>query len=154
LISFDFMSPLGSLKSKMMLHWSIFCMKRSWRRLGGTSWKPGSFSSSRWRWSDMSNLDECCLFGVRMPSGTSFGVACSRSNKSDFWPAFGGATSPGIVSIAPGGGICCGKDIVSKFAMKRLTSGRDRRSTFRPWKYRTVRLTPGALGLTTTLGGS
>jgi hypothetical protein len=32
-----------------MLHWSIFCMNKSWRRLGGTSWNPGNFSSSLWR---------------------------------------------------------------------------------------------------------
>ena len=55
----------------------------------------------------MSNLDECCLFGVLIPSGTSFGVDVKRSNAIDLVPRLGGARSPGIVSAAPGGGICC-----------------------------------------------
>ncbi len=54
----------------------------------------------------MSNLDECCRFGVLIPSGTSFGVDVKRSKEPDFCPARGGARSPGMVSAAPGGGIC------------------------------------------------
>lgn len=54
----------------------------------------------------MSNLDECCRFGVLMPSGTSFGVVVSLSKAPDFCPLPGGARSPGIVSAAPGGGTC------------------------------------------------
>ena len=78
-------------------------MKRSWRRLGGTSWKPGSFSSSLWRWSEISNRDECWRLGVRIPSDISFGVVWRRSKTLDFR---GGAKSPGMVSAAPGGGAC------------------------------------------------
>jgi hypothetical protein len=111
------MSWVGSLKSKIILHWSIFCIKRSWRRLGGTSWNPGSFSSSLWRWSEISNLDECWRFGVLIPSEMSLGVVCNRSKAWDF---LGGARSPGIVSAAPGGGTC--------FRKKK-------RSAIRSWTY-------------------
>ncbi len=41
-----------------------------------------------------------------MPSCRSFGVEVSLSNAPDFCPCRGGARSPGIVSAAPGGGIC------------------------------------------------
>ena len=54
----------------------------------------------------MSNLEECCRFGVLIPSGTSFGVDDKRSKPSDLVPALGGARSPGMVSADPGGGIC------------------------------------------------
>lgn len=55
----------------------------------------------------MSNRDECCLFGVRSPSGIASRLSIPRWIKSDFWPALGGARSWGIVSAAPGGGTCC-----------------------------------------------
>lgn len=53
----------------------------------------------------MSNLDECCRFGVLIPSDISLGVVCNRSNACDF---FGGARSPGMGSEVPGGGCCSG----------------------------------------------
>lgn len=84
----------------------------------------------------MSNREECCLLGVLIPSGTSFGVVCSLSNINDFCPALGGARSCGIVSAAPGGGMCYEKGMIS------LTLGS-----------RKVELT-GALGLIITLGGN
>ena len=56
----------------------------------------------------MSNLEECCRFGVLIPSGTSFGVDDNRSKASDLVPGLGGARSPGMVSADPGGGICFG----------------------------------------------
>lgn len=62
----------------------------------------------------MSNRDECWRFGVLMPSGTSLGVAWSRSYNSLFSPGLGGARSVGIVSVAPGAGTCCTNSIVSK----------------------------------------
>jgi hypothetical protein len=82
----------------------------------------------------MSKRDECCLLGVLMPSMLSFGVAWRRSKISDFWPALGGARSPGIVSAAPGGGMCWN----CKSAPPLL-----------PWSHH---IHTGALGLMTTLG--
>lgn len=56
----------------------------------------------------MSNLDECCLFGVLTPSGnlSSLGVDVNLSKAPSFCPGRGGARSLGMVSAAPGGGMC------------------------------------------------
>jgi len=88
-----------------------------------------------------------------MPSGTSFGVACKRSNRRDLVPALGGATSPGIVSMAPGGGTCCSETLlVLELASKSWISWMI--FAYADSGEELLALTPGALGLTTTLGGS
>jgi hypothetical protein len=66
-------------------------------------WKPGNFSSSLF--SDISNRELCCRFGVFNPSGTSaLGAVWRRSNA--FCWCLGGMRSPGMDSVAPGGGGC------------------------------------------------